>query len=351
LLPVGVCAALWLSRVWKREPVGALARDAAAYASGWALVVGLEGLAYFWAANDFLLRVHVVNRHYGTLDSIGRWGLNTDPRTIPFSVFPPVAWWFVGGWGHVGQDQAYHALLFCLALGALAGGAAALISKRGHFPDRAVAGFGLAAVWFAWPLLFHQFGSQSVTHFVPMHRLSRHFVVYAPGAVFATVAGCFLLAKAASTWRAASGRRALIAGASAIVMIHLFFSWRGDEVAYGGYHRIKDTYARIRGQLQPDVRTIVADPGDLCFFDFWLNPLGVEKVAMTAFATYSRCEDIKSGVVLTDSNPGWEHLNAPIIQETVKRLPCLVEPPANWRLVYDGHPAKVYQIDRRLNTP
>jgi hypothetical protein len=332
--------------VWKHEPARALAIGSAAYVAGWALVVALEGFAYLWAANDFLLRIHVVTRHYGTLDSIGKWGLNTDPRTLPFSVFPPAAWWSVGGWGQVGPAQAYHALLFCLALGAILAGAGALISQRRPLPDGAVAGFGLAVIWFAWPLLFHQFGSQSLTHFVPMHRLSRHFVVYAPGAVFATVAGCFLIATAASTWRGANGRRALVAAASAMLLVHLYFSWRGDEVAYREYHRIKDTYARIRGQLPPDVRTIVADPGDLCFFDFWLNPLGVEKVAMTAFATYSRCEDIRSGVVLTESNPGWEHLNAPIIQETVKRLPCLVDPPVNWRLVYDGHPAKVYQIGR-----
>ena len=47
--------------------------------------------------------------------------------------------------------------------------------------------------------------------------------------------------------------------------------------------------------------------------------------------------------MLTQSNPGWEGCRA-VIQETVARLPCLVHPPANWRLVYDGYPAKVYQI-------
>ena len=48
--------------------------------------------------------------------------------------------------------------------------------------------------------------------------------------------------------------------------------------------------------------------------------------------------------MLTHSNPGWEGTGAPVIQETVARLPCLVHPPADWRLVYDGYPERVYQI-------
>ena len=65
---------------------------------------------------------------------------------------------------------------------------------------------------------------------------------------------------------------------------------------------------------------------------------------MVAFANYSRCEELQGGVVLTRSSPGWETIGAPIIRETVKRLPCLLQPPASWRLLYDGYPEKVYVI-------
>ncbi len=133
--------------------------------------------------------------------------------------------------------------------------------------------------------------------------------------------------------------------AAAVLATQLCFSWRGEQVAYSAYHRIKDTYVRIREHLPPDVRTIVADPGDLCFLDFWLNPLGVERVKIMAFANYSRCDELPSGVVLTHSNPGWEGLSAPVIQETVGRLPCLIRPPAHWRMLYEGHPERVYLID------
>jgi hypothetical protein len=53
--------------------------------------------------------------------------------------------------------------------------------------------------------------------------------------------------------------------------------------------------------------------------------------------------------VLTFSNPGWEGLSAPIIRDTVERLPCLLRPPPRWRLLYDGHPEKVYLIAGKID--
>jgi len=160
----------------------------------------------------------------------------------------------------------------------------------------------------------------------------------------ATVAGCFMVNEATSTWRDANVRRVLAGTAFLMLLTHFYFNWKGERVAYGAYHGIKGTYARIRDHLPRGVQAIAADPGDLAFLDFWLNPLGAEPVKMVAFANYSRCEDFKSGVVLTQSNAGWEGTRAPIIQETVNRLPCLLHPPASWQLVYDGYPEKVYLI-------
>ena len=344
LLPVGVGAVAIFSTMWARDTSAALARACVAYLSGWAMVHVLEGLAYLRAMHDFFLRFHVVNRHYGTLDSIAQAGLNTNSSTIPFSIFSPLVWWTRGGWGHLNQDQAYHALIFCWALVFLLIGFVALRARKGPVPERAVAGFALATLWFLWPLSYHQFGSQSVTHFVPMHRLSRHLVVYAPGAVFATVAGCFFIGQATRTWRFANTRRPLMVLGSAILLIHLYFNWRGEQIAYGAYQRIKGTYGRIRERLPRSVETIIGDPGDLCFFDFWLNPLGVDRVRMVAFANVSHCDKLQEGVVLTHSNPGWEANGAPVIKETVKQLPCLLHPPAGWQLLYDGYPEKVYVI-------
>ncbi len=344
LVPIGVCAVVVFSTIWNRETGIVAFRGCLSYLVGWALVNALEGVAYLWAANDLFLRLTVVNRHYGTMASIAQWGLNTDSRTIPFSIFPPLAWWREGISGHLNQEQAYHALIFCMAFAALLAGFAILASQHRRISDRATAGFAVGAIWLTWPLLYHQFGSQSVSQFVPMHRLSRHLVVYAPGAVFVTVAGCFLVNEAISTWRRENGRRILAAMGVAILLIHAYFSWRGVQVAYGAYHRIKGTYARIREHLPQGVHTMVADPGDLCFFDFWLNPLGSERVRMVPFANFETCADMKTGVVLTKSNAGWEGRGAPVIQETVGRLPCLLDPPTSWRLVYDGYPEQIYAI-------
>jgi hypothetical protein len=345
LLPIGVAAAAILSRTWRQDTCTRTAAAVAAYLAGYVLVNILEGLVYLWAVGDFLHRFNVIHRHYGAMTSIQQWGLNTDWRTIPYSIFAPVLWWRIGGWGELNQDQAYHAFTFSAAALLVVLGLVALVSSQAARARAGVAGFFLGVFWLAWPLLFHQFGSQSVTGFVPIHRLSRHLVVYAPGAIVATVAGCLLVSSAAAAWRLASIRRAVLAAGVAGLLVHLFFSWTGEVIAHSAYHRIKDTYARIRDRLPADARTIIADPGDLCFLDFWMNPLGAERVKIMAFANYSRCDQMTTGVVLTHSNPGWDGLSAPVIQETVLRLPCLIYPPATWRLIYQGSPERVYQID------
>jgi hypothetical protein len=345
LLPVGVSAAALFPLCLTRESPLNVVRDCLVFLSGWVLVQVVEGLCYLAISGDFFLRFHVLNRHYGTLDSIKQWGLNPDPHTIPYSLFPPSLWWKIGGWWQLNQDQAFHGLIFCWALLSLLAGLVALGVLRGEVPRRAIAGYLLALCWLGWPLTYHQFGSQSLTHFVPIHRLSRHFVVYGPGAIFATVAGCFLTVQATLTWRSANGRRLLAGTAASLLLLHMFFNWQGEQIAYGAYQRIKGTYLRIRSNLPAGVDTIVGDPGDLCFFDFWLNPPGVELVRMVAFANVSGCEQLPNGAVLTWSNPGWDGLSAAVIRDTVGRLPCLRQPPPDWRLLYDGHPEKVYLID------
>ena len=130
------------------------------------------------------------------------------------------------------------------------------------------------------------------------------------------------------------------------MLVHSGFNWQGERIAFDAVHQIKDTYVRIREHIPPGTRTIVADPGDLCFLDFWMNPLGSERVRMIPFAAYDRCDLIVEGVVLTQSNPGWLGA-APIIRETVSRLPCLTDPPMTWELVYSGYPEKVFRITER----
>ena len=67
-------------------------------------------------------------------------------------------------------------------------------------------------------------------------------------------------------------------------------------MAFEAFHRVKDTYVRILERLPEGTQTIVADPGDLCFLDFWMNPLGSEPVRMVPFAAYQRCDQMPEGV-------------------------------------------------------
>ena len=91
----------------------------------------------------------------------------------------------------------------------------------------------LGAFWLAWPLLYHEFGSQSLTQFVPMHRLSRHLVVYAPGAMFLGAVSAAVVARWVGSWRSETWRRAAAAVAVVVLLAHLDFSWQGIRRASG----------------------------------------------------------------------------------------------------------------------
>jgi hypothetical protein len=342
LLPIGVFAAMAMpmlnGRRWQEAVTGAMT-----YLAGWICVISAEGLAYSYAAGDFMLRLHVVQQHYGTLDSIARAGLNVDPHTIPVSLVAPAWWWFQGGWGQLNQDQAYHGLLFTWSA-ALLGAAVAFSSPAASRLDRRkLGGLMIAAVWLLWPILYHQYGSQSLTHWVPMHRLSRHLVVYAPGAIFAIAAGVRVISDVIIAARVTMLKPAAWLLGSVAMVVHLHFNLQGERIAYDAFHHVKDTYVRIRSRLPAATREVVADPGDLCFLDFWMNPLGIERVKMVPLAAIDRCDQIHDGAVLTHSNPGWAG-GAPVILETVRRLPCLTDPPATWQLLYEGYPERVFVI-------
>ncbi len=83
LLPIGVCGVAILSRYWAGDRLITALRHCGVYVSGWVLVLVLEALTYGWAVGDWLFRFHVVERHYGNLGSIAKWGLNIHPLTIP----------------------------------------------------------------------------------------------------------------------------------------------------------------------------------------------------------------------------------------------------------------------------
>lgn len=340
LFPVGLAAVVLCGLILARARWTLALRDAAEFAAGWASIVIAETLVYWQATGDPFLRVRVLQGNYGSPQSIARAGLNVDPSTIPFSLFPPVEWWLHGGWWTLNPDQAYHGLLFCAAAVGLL--LVLIVAARHGSPHRrATAGAAVAAAWLAWPLLYHQFGTESLTAFVPMHRLSRQLVVYAPGAILCAAAA-YAFAAGALPLASAYRRAAALLGLAAAVFV-LVFNWAGARIAYRNYHAIKDTYVRIRAHLPADTSTIVGDPGDLCFFDFWMNPLGSVRVRTIPFDEIRGCDDMPAGIVLTDSNPGWAAGAAPI-EAAVRRLPCLEQPPKSWELLYRGYPEQVFRV-------
>ena len=131
LLPIGVVAVAILARHLHDQPVRRVLRSVGLYLAGWLSVQVLESAAYLASTGDFFHRAHVVSRHYGSMQSIAKWGLNTDAGTIPYSVFAPLLWARLGEWGRLNSEQSYHALLFVFAVAAAALATVALVAFPG----------------------------------------------------------------------------------------------------------------------------------------------------------------------------------------------------------------------------
>jgi len=74
LLPVGLCAVVVFAWLRRCERVRAIINGTVVYLTAWVIVQIGEGVAYLWADGDVLHRFHVVNRHYGTVQSIPSGG-------------------------------------------------------------------------------------------------------------------------------------------------------------------------------------------------------------------------------------------------------------------------------------
>ena len=120
--------------------------------------------------------------------------------------------------------------------------------------------------------------------------------------------------------------------------------WFGLRLAYFNGYYVEDAPGYVTDASWAAIGQYRARHS-LAFFDFWLNPLGRTHVRIVPSAAVSACDDIVHGsVVLTRSNPGWLD-GAPAIRQSVARLPCLVQPPLHWRLVYDGYPERVFHVE------
>ena len=322
----------WRSRLWQ----------AGLIAAGMAAVVAGEAIYYGVAYGAPGLRFAVSHAYYGGAEALNRHGLNADPWTIPGSLLPPLEWFRIGMplWTlHPGQ--AYHAHAFVLGLLAWLAGALAIARMDG--PDWRT--FVWLSIWAWWPVLYHQFGSQSLTAFVPIHRLPRQLVLYAPAAItmVAWVAALMTRHRPAHRLAAAAAAVCLAIG----LLVHASGVNQGLRLQSAIVAQTTSIYDRLVDNLQGYRGRIYIDSAEVGLLDYFLNPLGSEAVVQIndIFASPS-CAAFEGAVVVTHSNPGWSFSPPPVLLDSARRrLPCLVQPPPSWKpLSPPWLPERIYGV-------
>jgi hypothetical protein len=340
LAPVVVATPLLIGR--HDGPLTARLRQSLMILGGLLTVAALEAMYYGIVVGDPGRRLTVAHDYYGGPDSLARHGLNVDPWTIPGSLLPPLEWIRTGlPPMALHSGQAYHAYAFVLAL--LAWLAALPMAVRMTDPERRA--FAWMSLWVWWPVLYHQFGSQSVTSFVPMHRLSRQLILYGPGAVM-------VVAWVAAHVAKHGGRPPMKAAAAVVLVAGLVVHAGGVLEGLGLQSAIISRTTTIHDRLVANLigyrGRVFIDSAEVGLIDYFLNPLGAEPVVhvQDVFSATS-CGAFEGAIVVTHSNPGWSFQPPPILLgDAQRRLPCLAHPPPTWTPLHAAAwlPERIYSV-------
>lgn len=148
-------------------------------AAGFAVLAVLEGWAYYRVTGDFLFKYHNTLSHYA-----GSHGFCTDPGLYPRIMF------------HLGNDlqprfqglaDSYYGFYYIVAL------VAVVLGLLRWSPHRCI-----VICWLLTVFCYLQWGSMSLTEYIPLHRLPRHLSLATPPMILSLA---FLLGSSRSKLR------------------------------------------------------------------------------------------------------------------------------------------------------
>jgi hypothetical protein len=315
--------------------------------AGFLAVIVVEGAFYGYQLGAPLHRFAVSQSYYGGQDAIMRHGLTAYAWTIPEAMLPPVSW-LRGSAGtfSLNPGQAYHAYLFVLAM------ALWLVACARWMPtppdDRRRLIF--LSCWFWLPVLYHQFGSQSLTSFVPMHRLPRQLMLYGPAAAVMIAWG------ASRTALAMAGLARPIRMAAAALLVaglsmHAAGVNEGLRIQLGIVSETTSIQDRVVSTLAGYSGRVFMDSADAGALHYFLNPLGGgRRVDVHDLMATPSCEALAGALVVLHSNRTWSFDPPPtLLAKALERLPCLRAPPPEWRpiSVAPWLPERIYLVPER----
>jgi hypothetical protein len=304
--------------------------------SGFIFIMLLEGGFYSFHGKPFLHRFIAVAAHYGKSSSIETWGLNVDLTYMPKVLLPCILWFI----NHeplfsLNIDQSLHGIFYGYLFILLAGLLISICKKKN------VNLIFVSLLWFIMPVFYHEFGSQSLTHYVLIHRLSRHFILFLPVAIFLF---SFSMKQVCTIAPPSKYLKYLYGAGLFLILSNIFWmALKGVAIYHQHVYTAKNIDYRIVKELSGYQGKVVADSGNLGAIIFFLNQLDKTAILPTDIQTISSCKELNNAILIINSTYGWWSDND-AIRNLKRRLPCIESPPGNWQEIKTIGPEKIYKI-------
>ena len=295
---------------------------------GFLIIFVLESLFLFVKTGDFLFRYHTSSWYFGTEDAPQKHGLNVDLKYYPLGLFnlnPNLT--FNQNKYLVNYGLFYYFVILAMFF---------LIFKREKKSY-------IVIFWFLILFFYLEFGSSSITHYAPVHKLYRHLTVITIPAVLSL--SYFLSINFNS--------KKLFVNLSSILIIFflfassIFYIYYQDVYLDAASYDMRELYTYFKSfdNFKNKIYTDGGTVGHLKLYSsfLWDNIL-------IPIGEYTNCTDIKNSYVIINATRGWIEYE-PMISSFPE---CFKKLPKNWNFikeisgpeidVYSRYNPKIYYV-------
>lgn len=285
---------------------------------GFLIIFSMESIYTYSHSGDPFLRYHTITEYFTGKDVVREHGLNTDLKFYPRQMFS------LNQGNRIIWDNKYnmnYGFFFYFVVLSLAY-CFVKWEKRAFVP----------IIWLLVFFAYLEFGSMSLTHFQPIHRLFRHLTII-------TMPSILLLAH----FLYDNMSRHIVRKSFSLLVIafllvtSIYYTYHKHEYLNASTYDVKAMYQFLKDEPKKQVYT---DGGAIGHIQFYF---GFERnMYMRAVYTETNCNRIKDAYVIINATRGWGEY-APFL----RGLPtCLRNPPSHWKVVKTirGPKIDVFQV-------
>lgn len=252
---------------------------------GFLMIFLLEGTFYYKNAGDFLLQYHVVSGFYGPNTP----GINRDFWFYPnrmFNLSLPHSFSFnLSNKYFVPYGLFYYFVLIAILY-------IIILKKRKYY---------IPLFWLLFYFLYHQFGTMSLTQYLPVHKLERHLTVLTVPAVLCL--SCFLIdfyEMNKSKWFPLQLRKVFVVTTTVFLLItSIYYSYNMYEYTYASTWDMKEIYNFLKNYPNKKIYCDIGTLSHLRFYYGFKNDFYIRDLA-----SVENTDQLKGSFVILDGSRG-----------------------------------------------